>query len=318
MIKKIIILTTLFFIFLSQAHSETAPQKLTLILDWFVNPDHAPLFVAEEQGFFKEEGLEISLISPADSSDPPKLVAAGKADLGITYEPEFIDQIEQGLPLIAVGTLIDKPLNCLLVLGDGHIKNLADLKNKRIGSSTGGVIAIMLKTMLQKQGLGLKDVELINVRHNTMQALLAGKVDAVTGIMRNIEAPQLELNGHKPLLFLPEENGIPTYSELIFVVNKSSLQDAKRKLALQHFFSALTKAVRYLKLHPEEGWQAFSKKYPALNNELNHRAWDTSLPYFTNHPGHLSAEEWRAFITFMRQNGLIKSNRNLSEYLTEI
>jgi len=316
--KKIIVLISLFFLFLSQAHCEAPPQKLTLILDWFVNPDHAPLFVAEEKGFFKEQGLEITVISPADSSDPPKLVAAGKADLALTYEPEFIDQIEQGLPLIAIGTLVNKPLNCLLVLGNGPIKSLADLKNKRIGSSTGGVIAVMLKTMLQKHGLSIKDVELINVRHNSMQALLAGKVEAVTGIMRNIEVPQLELKGQKPLLFFPEENGIPPYSELIFVAPKSSLLDEKQKLALQHFLLALQKAVLYLKKHPEESWQAFSKKYPALNNELNRRAWNASLPYFTDQPKHLSAEEWRAFIAFMRQNSLIKSNRNLSDYITEI
>ncbi|HSW71501.1 MAG TPA: ABC transporter substrate-binding protein, partial [Gammaproteobacteria bacterium] len=292
-------------------------QKLRLVLDWFINPNHATLFVAEEQGFFKEQGLEVSLLSPADSSEAPKLVAALQAELALVYEPEFIDQIEQGLPLIAIGTLIDKPLNCLLVRQDGPIQRLADLKNKKIGTSGGGIKVLMLKTMLHKQGLSLQEVELIQVHHNLMQALLAKKVDAITGAMRNIEAEQLSVLGHKPLLFFPEKNGVPPYSELIFVVNKNMLQQNKLS-SLRGFLLALKKAAAYLNKHPEASWQAFVKKYPALNNESNHRAWLASLPYFTKHPERFSAEEWRAFIAFMRQNGLIKSKQHLSNYINEM
>lgn len=308
----------LLFLLAAPAHSTTSPYKLTLILDWFVNPDHATLFVAEEKGFFKEQNLEVVLINPADSSDPPKLVAAEQADLAITYEPDFIDQVEHGLPLRTFGTLVDKPLNCLLLLRDGPVKTLAELKNRRIGSSSGGIKALMLKIMLQKQGLKLDDVDLINVRHNLLQALLARKVDAVSGAMRNIEAAQLVSYSHPPLIFLPEKNGIPTYSELIFVARQDRLQNPQQRLALRHFLLALHKAAVYLKKHPEACWLAFAKKYPALNNDLNHRAWTASLPYFTNHPERIAAEEWRAFIVFMRQNGLIQSQRNLSDYITEI
>jgi putative hydroxymethylpyrimidine transport system substrate-binding protein len=317
-IKILYSVISLFFLLVNQAHSETAPQKLTLVLDWFVNPDHATLFVAEDQGFFKEQNLEVKLISPADSSDPPKWVAAGQADLAITYEPDFIDQVEQGLPLIAIGTLVDQPLNCLLLLKDGPVKTLTDLKNKRIGSSSGGIKSLMLQTMLKKQGLQLKDIELINVRHNLMQALLARKVDAVSGAMRNIEAAQLASYGHEPLIFLPEKNGIPSYSELIFVTQKKNLDQPEKRLAIRHFLLALKKATAYLRKHPEACWQAFSKKYPALKNDLNRRAWDASLPLFASHPEKISAEEWRAFITFMRQNGLIQSKHSLTDYLTEI
>lgn len=308
----------LFFVFLKSAHAGEKQTPLTVALDWFINPDHAPLFVAEKQGYFKEQGLKIHLINPADSSDPPKLVAAGIADLALTYEPQFIDQIEQGLPLITIGTLISKPLNCLLVLPDSKIQKLADLKGKKIGSSSAGVKALMLKTMLRTQGLALADVELINVRHNLMQALLAKKVDAVTGVMRNIEGVQLELYGYKPLLFLPEKNSVPTYSELIFIAKKSVLHQADQRQRLSRFLRALEKAVAYLKKHPEETWQAFAKKYPALNNELNHRAWLASLPYFATQPQKISAEEWRAFIRFMRQNGLSKGEYPLSAYISEI
>src|SRR5919112_5977648 len=83
-----------------------AEDKLTVLLDWFVNPDHAPLYVAKEKGYFREAGLDVDLIAPADPNDPPKLVAAGKADLAVGYQKQLPLQAEQGLPLVRIGTLI--------------------------------------------------------------------------------------------------------------------------------------------------------------------------------------------------------------------
>ena len=64
-------------------------DKLTIGLDWFINPDHAPLIIAQKRNFFKDVGLEVEMIEPADPNDPPKLVAAGKLDLAISYQPQL-------------------------------------------------------------------------------------------------------------------------------------------------------------------------------------------------------------------------------------
>jgi putative hydroxymethylpyrimidine transport system substrate-binding protein len=71
-----------------------AQDRMTVILDWFVNPDHGPIFVAEEKGYFAEAGLEVEVIAPADPSDPPKMVAAGRADLGVSYQPQLHLQVQ--------------------------------------------------------------------------------------------------------------------------------------------------------------------------------------------------------------------------------
>src|SRR3990170_4086701 len=105
-----------------------AADKLTVLLDWFVNPDHAPLVVAKEGGFFDRAGLDVTLVAPADPSAPPRLVAAGQADIAVTYQPDLMLNIQEGLELTRIGTLIETPLNCLIVLADGPIKTLADLK----------------------------------------------------------------------------------------------------------------------------------------------------------------------------------------------
>ena len=75
-------------------------EELRVLLDWFVNPDHAPLFVALEKGYFAERGLEVVLIAPSDPSAPPKMVAAGRADIAVSYQPQLHLQVEAGLPVI--------------------------------------------------------------------------------------------------------------------------------------------------------------------------------------------------------------------------
>lgn len=304
--KLIFFLLLNFFISCHAAES----QKFTVILDWFVNPNHAPLFVAQEQGFFKQQDLDVDLIGPANPADPPKLVAAGKADVAITYEPKFMQQVDHGLPLIRIGTLIDKPLDCLVVLKQSSIQSIKDLRGKTIGYSNGDTNGAILNVMLKKNNLSLDDVKTIDVYYSLTQALLAKKVDAITGVMRNFELIQLELAGHPGRAFYPEQNGVPSYSELIFVARKDKINDIR----YQKFLIALKKGVDYLQKHPETSWQAFIKSHPELNNKLNQQAWLITLPYFATDPTTFDAKNWEEFAKFMFQNGLIKKVQPIDRY----
>lgn len=261
------------------AHSSLKP--LNVVLDWFVNPDHAALFVADQQGFFKDAGLKVQLIAPANPADPPKLVAAGKADIAIDYQPHLLLEIAQGLPLQQLGTLIDHPLASLAVLADSPIRNLDDLKGKRIAYPNAGVETAMLQVMLQQPSLNLQDVQLVAVGYNLNQALLSHKVDAAFGLMRNFELTQLALAGHPARAFFPEEHGFPAYNELVLIARKDRLNDPR----FAPFLQALAKGVAYLQQHPETTWLVFAKAHPELNDELNHKAWTDTLPYFAKQPG---------------------------------
>lgn len=308
-------LLSLTLLLLLNCHTFAAKlQPLTVILDWFPNPDHAPLFVAKEYGFFKKEGLHVKLIGPANPADAPKLVAAGKADIAVTYQPQLIMQVNQGLPLVRIGTLIATPLNCLVVKANSKIKSIKDLKGKTIGYSTAGVDSVMLKTMLEHNGLSLKDVKLINVHYDLTQALLAGKIDAATGMMRNFELTQMALNKQPGRAFYPEENGIPPYDELVLVANKKELQDINKTKSLAKFLKALTLATQYLINHPQKTWQTFSKAHPELNNQLNKQAWFNTLPRFALRPAALDQSRWKTYINFLYREGLIKKKLPLQDY----
>lgn len=292
------------------APTALAADKVTILLDWFVNPDHATLVVAKEKGYFAEEGLDVDLVAPADPNDPPKLVAAGKADLAVSYQPQLHVQVGQGLPLVRVGTIVATPLNSLVVLKDGPIKSIADLKGRKVGFSVGGFEDTLLSAMLSKHGLSLDDIELVNVNFSLSPSLIAGQVDAVIGAYRNFELNQMDIVEEPGRAFYVEEEGVPTYDELILVAHKDNARSDKVKAVLR----ALQKAGTYLLNHPAESWQAFIKAYPELDDELNRRAWADTLPRFALRPAALDQGRYKRFGDFMKSHGMVDKTPALDGY----
>ncbi|MGB0747367.1 MAG: ABC transporter substrate-binding protein [Magnetospiraceae bacterium] len=291
-----------------------AQDKVTVLLDWFVNPDHGPFIVAQQKGFFTEAGLAVDLIAPANPNDPPKLVAAKKADLAITYQPQLHMQAAAGLPLVRIGTIVATPLNSLVVLGDGPVKSIADLKGAKIGFSVGGFEDALLKAMLEKYGLVLADVELVNVNFSLSPSLIAGQVDAVIGAFRNFELNQMDIVEKPGRAFYPEEEGVPAYDELILVAHKETLADPRH----QQFLAALEKATIYMLNHPEEAWQAFVSYDEKLDDELNKRAWRDTLPRFALRPAALDSGRYERFALFLKENGLIPDVLPVATYAVDL
>ncbi len=307
--KRLFTVTTILAGLLATAPA-AAQDKLSVMLDWFVNPDHAPLIVAQEKGFFKDAGLDVTLTAPADPNDPPKLVAAGGVDLAISYQPQQIIQVAEGLPLVRVGTLVSTPLNAVVVLRDGPIKSLKDLKGRKVGFSIAGFEDALLGAMLEKQGLSLTDVTLVNVNFSLSPSLLSGQVDAVVGAFRNFELNQMDIEKHPGRAFYPEEEGVPPYDELIVVAHKDKTGDAR----IKRFLDAVERATLYILNHPEEAQAAFVKGRPELNDELNRRAWADTLPRFSHSPAALDSARYTRFAEFLKARGLIKTVEPVERY----
>ncbi len=304
--KKII---KFFLLLLFSVSSYASEKPLILILDWLVNPDHAAIFIAQEQGFFREEGIQVNIISPADPDDGPKLVAAGHADLAITYQPQLIVQVAQGLPIVRIASLIDHPLNCLIVRKNSGIYTIADLKGKRIGYSSQVEGTLALSTLLKKAGLTLNDVQAINIQYNLPQALLSKRLDGIINVMRNVEPLQLQFSGQAVKIF-PVEEAMPSYDELIIVANRHQIKDIR----IEKFSLALQKASNYLLKYPEKSWKLFAKNNPALNNALNHQIWQATLPYFALHPAQFDKKRYQYFSNFLAQEKVIQNPIIYSKY----
>ncbi|MGR3494061.1 ABC transporter substrate-binding protein [Citreimonas sp.] len=306
--------TTLAALALFAATQAAAQDRMTLVLDWFVNPDHGPIVIAEEQGYFAEAGLEVEVIAPADPADPPKMAAAGRADLAISYQPQLHLQVAEGMPLIRVGTLVATPLNCLLVLEDGPVAQIADLKGRKIGFSVAGVEEALLSEMLGRAGLGMADVELVNVNWSLSPALMSGQVDAVIGAFRNFELNQMAIEGVAGRCFYPEEEGVPTYDELIYVANPRTM-DADM---IRRFLSATEQATQFIVNHPQESWEIFAGTSAELRDELNERAWADTIPRFALRPEALDQGRYARFEAFLAEAGLVEGTRPVSDLAVDL
>jgi putative hydroxymethylpyrimidine transport system substrate-binding protein len=291
-----------------------AADKMTLILDWFINPDHGPIIIAEENGYFAELGLEVEIVAPSDPSDPPKMVAARQAELAISYQPQLHLQVHQGLPLIRVGTLVATPLNCLLVLADGPIKSIADLKGKKVGFSVAGVEEALLAAILRLHGLDFDDIELVNVNWSLSPSLMSKQVDAVIGAFRNFELNQMDIENIPGRCFYLEEEGLPAYDELIYVAHPDMKDDDR----IRRFLAATEKATQYIVNHPQKSWEIFSGTAKELQDELNRRAWRDTLPRFALRPAAMDAGRYMRMEAFLLEAGLIDRKLSIDKLAVDV
>lgn len=287
-----------------------AVDHVTLMLDWFVNPDHAAIIVAKQKGFFATQGLAVDIKEPSDAAVPPKMVAAGKVDIAVSYQPTLYLSIDHGLPVSRISTLIATPLNALVVRKDSNINSIADLKGRKIGYSSPFSDQVVLKTMLQTGDLALKDVKLINVDFALVPALMSRQVDAVIGAFRNIELNAMAAQQVPGRAFYVEEHGLPAYDELIIIANNKDRNAVK----YARFNAALEAATQYILNHPKAAFKVYASYKKGLGGASHQTEWTATLPRLALRPGALDTERYIRYGQFMKKNGLIKTLPELADY----
>lgn len=295
-----------------------AQDRLTLMLDWFVNPNHGPILLADDLGLFEAAGLDVEIVAPADPTAPPKMVAAGAADLAVSYQPQQHLQVAEGLPLLRVGTLMPMPTNCVLVRADSDIAGIADLAGRRVGFSVAGVEEALLQRLLAEVGLTLDDIEMVNVNFSLAPALMAGQVDAVIGAVRNFTPVQMALEGVPGRCFNLEEEGLPPYDELIYVANAEAVADPAHADRLARFLAATEKATHRIVNDPGAAWETISATRPELQDALNAGAWDQTWARFALAPAALDAGRYARFEAFMAEAGLIEGTRPVARIAVDL
>lgn len=297
------------------AQAQPARDQVTVLLDWFINPDHAPIIIAQEHGDFAHAGLDVRIVAPADPSDPPRLIAARRGDIGVYYQKNLYLAVDQGLPLMRVGTLVATPLSTLTVLRDGPVRTLADLRGKRIGYSVAGFEEIVVGAMLQSVGMTMADVRMVNVNFGLSSALMSGQVDAILGGFRNFELHQLDIENRPGRAFYPEQYGLPIYDELIYIAHR----DRARDPILRRFIDATEAATHFLVNNPEEAWRLFiAGPRRELDNDLNHRAFLSTIDRFSLSPGALDRNRYERFARFLAERNMIRSVPALETYAVEL
>jgi putative hydroxymethylpyrimidine transport system substrate-binding protein len=286
------------------------PQPFSLTLDFYPNPDHAGIYMAQKLGYFKEAGLDVSIRTPADPAAPIKLLAAGKTDLAISYEPELLLAHEQGLDLRAVGALVNQPLTSMIWLKGSGVKSPVWLRGKTVATAGIPYQNAYLKAILVRAGLTPADVKTVNVGFGLLPALISGRAQAILGGFRNVEGVDLRLRGQHPVVFPVDELGIPTYDELVLVARQRQIEEDPEAIRL--FIAALARGTAAAAGNPKAATKALLEANPNLDPKLSKAEVAATLPLLDatggKRPyGYMDPAEWREFIGWMRDNGLIDS-----------
>jgi len=301
MMKKITIIFLLLFIISPVGYSIHAAQKFTLMLDWFPNVDHMPVYVAKHQGYFSEAGLEIHIISPSETSDALKLAASGNVDIAISYEPQAIIAAARGLDIVAFGRLIEHPLTTLLFLKGKGIETPKDLEDKKIGYTVPGLMDVLLDAFAKLNGI--ERYASINVGFSIVQSLTAGKVDAVMGPFKTYETVTMTHRGYKVGYFELEKWGIPDYDELIFVTSTKTMQN--HQAAFLKIRQIVDRAIKYVRAHPQKALAQYFLEVPEADRKTETDAFKLTLPYYA-HSQNLDVLGWQRFADFALKYGLIE------------
>jgi len=287
--------------------STKAPERFSLLLDFFPNADHAGIYAAQASGDFKDVGLDVKIRQPADPDAPIKQVAAGKVDVAIAYEPTVLLARDKGQPVVSVGALVQKPLTSIISLPRAGIRRPEDLAGKTIGTAGIDYQDAFLRTILREAGVSRDSVKTRNVGFALNPALLTRKVDATLGSFWNYEGTELELKKRDPQIIRVNNAGVPTYNELVFVVNERTLAEEPGKI--RAFLGAVGRGTRELRADPSKGIEGLLKANKDLDPKLQRAVVRVTLPLFfppAGKPyGYQDPGEWKRFAAWMRDNELL-------------
>jgi putative hydroxymethylpyrimidine transport system substrate-binding protein len=283
------------------------------MLDWFPNADHAALYEAIDHGDFRAVGLDVHPVQPSEAAEPLKLLAEGKVDMAISYEPQLLLARDQGLRLVSVAALVQRPLTSIIALPGAHVTRVADLAGKTVGTAGIPYQTAELRTALQNAGVNPASVREVNVGFNLVPAMLSGKVAATLGGFWNYEGIQLELLHKHPLTIPVNSAGVPPYDELIMVVREDEAHT--RGQDLRAFLQALTRGERAVRADPRAAAAPLVKANPSLEPKLQiasiEHTLPAALPADSSAPfGLQEPSAWSSFGSWMLSRGLLQHDPN--------
>ncbi len=283
-------------------------QHLTLLLDWFPNADHVGIYEAQAKGYFSAAGLDVHIQVPGNVADPLQLVAAGKADVAVSYEPEVLLARNQNLPVVSIGAIVQQPLTSIISIGKHPIRNAAELKGKTVGDAGIPYQHSYLETILAHAHVPAGSVKEVNVGANLVPSLVAGRVDAILGGYWNYEAVQLRQLGKKPTVLRMNQVGVPSYDELVLVTRTALLE--QHPDVLRRFVQAVARGYQAARADPTGAASDLVRQNPGLDQRLQLASVQATLPAFfptgSGKPwGWQDQSEWTAYGRWMLSHHLI-------------
>lgn len=306
------------------AGNDASLREINVVLDWYPNAIHAFMYVAMEKGYYAQEGLKVNIQFPANDNDALSLVAAGKSEIGIFYQQDVITtRTNQGVPIKSIGAITQKPLNIILSLADKNITGPKDLEGKTIGYAGTDLSAALVKYVMEKAGVAYDENNLINVGFDLMSSMTTGNVDATVGCMVNHEVPQMIEEGFDVNYFTLDNYGVPTYYELVFLANDTTVENDADLLAA--FLRASEKGFKDMQADPEAALRILlehqnSENFP-LSETVERQSVETLLPIMEMDGKPFLSQDaavWEENINWLYEQGLSNEKLPVEDFMAEI
>lgn len=289
------------------------PAAVTLALDWYPNANHAGIYLAAARGAFAAEGVAPEIYTPADPATVLQTVGAGKDDFGISYQTEVLLARAQGVPVVSVAAVVQVPLLTVLTLTERGIARPADLRGRSVGIAGLASDEALLGTMLASDGLSIADVELVNVGYDLLPALVAGRVDAVTGVYWNHETLIAERDGFDVAELRFEDWGVPPFYELVLVASERTV--AERPEVVAALVRAMATGYTAAAADPTAALDALAAASPDLDVAIESEAVPLSASTWLDAAGRFgtqTTERWDAFGQWLVAGGLVPADLDIA------
>lgn len=264
-------------------------EKISFCLNWQPTPYHIPIFIAQIKGFFKDEGVDISILEPTNPSDVTELIGSGKIDMGLKAMVHTLAAKARGFPVTSIGSLLDEPFTGVLYLeGSGITSDFQSLKGKRIGY-VGEFGKIQIDELTKYYGMTPDDYTTVRCGMNVAKYIIEGKIDAGIGIecIQQVELEEyLAENGRDKndakMLRIDQlaDLGCCCFCTILYIANDKFIAANPEKI--RKFMNAVKRATDYVLADPKQAWSEYADFKPQMTSELNLKMFERSFAYLSD------------------------------------
>ncbi|VUC31091.1 unnamed protein product [Clonostachys rosea] len=291
-----------------------ASDKITFLTNWHATAYHAPLYLAQAKGYFKEEGIKVALLEPNDPSDVTEIIGSGKVDLGFKAMIHTLAAKARNFPVVSIGSLLDEPFTGVVYLKDSGITtDFRSLKGKRIGY-VGEFGKIQIDELTSHYGLTPEDYTAVRCGMNVSKAIINKDIDAGIGL-ENVQMVELEewlATQNRPksdvqMLRIDQlaELGCCCFCSILYIGNEKFVSENPEKV--RAFLRAVKKATDFVIAEPAQAWEEFIDFKPVLATPLYRKIFERSYAYFSKDLKNVQ-RDWTKVTAYGKRLGVLDSN----------
>ncbi|HAT6372148.1 TPA: thiamine biosynthesis protein [Legionella pneumophila] len=288
-------------------------SRVTLLLNWYTNPYHTPILVAQQLGFYSEEDIKLAILEPADPSDVTEIVGLGTVDFGVKAMIHTVAAKAKGYPVTSIGTLLDEPPTGLIALKSSGINSFQDIVGKRVGY-IGEFGKKIIDDLASLAGIDTMSYKTVRIGMNVTDAIYRDVIDTGIGFI-NFQKVELEhLCGETVFLRIDQLAGLGCccFCSIQFIVPETTLQQPE---LVKGFLRATQRGAAYTTEKPEEAYELLCQAKPQLRTPLYQKIFTRTLPFFSRTLINVD-RDWDKVGRYTKHLKIIDENFDISQCYT--